>query len=204
MRARGTPTLIAGLVAAAMLPILALAFRLPLWLAAAIAIGVFFGVQALMARGEGGGDDGAEPLDEAQMATADALLAEGRDALERLRTAGRSLRDKPMRAEVERLSLTADRILRDVRADPSKAMSVRRLMTFYLPNAASLAEGWRALEGRALPSSERERQTRETMTALNEAFDRFGDQLVQPQVQTLDLDLKVLNDALKTDLERLP
>ena len=38
-------------------------------------------------------------------------------------------------------------------------MAVRRLLTFYLPNAASLAEGWVTLEGSAVPSPERMAQT---------------------------------------------
>jgi len=79
---------------------------------------------------------------------------------------------------------------------------VRRLLSFYLPNAASLAEGWRALETRITPSDDRMNQTRETVKALGDAFDRFADQASEPQLKTLDLDLKVLNDALKSDLER--
>jgi hypothetical protein len=82
-------------------------------------------------------------------------------------------------------------------------MAVRRLLNFYLPNAASVAEGWRALENKSEPSPERVRETRETMAQLNDAFTRFADDLHEPQMQTLDLDLKVLNDALKQDLERV-
>jgi hypothetical protein len=203
MRGDGTSTLIAGIIAALVLPLLALGLRLPLFVSVGLTIGLFFALQGLFAPKPPRAAQ-AEPLDEARQQTADALIGEGRAALDRLRRAGRALQDKRMRADVERLSATADRVLRDVEADPGKAMSVRRLMTFYLPNAASLTEGWRALEGRALPSPERERQTRETVAHLNEAFDRFADALVQPQVQTLDLDLKVLNDALKTDLDQLP
>ena len=76
------------------------------------------------------------------------------------------------------------------------------MLTFYLPNAASLAEGWRTLETRSSPSPERIAQTRETMQALGDAFGKFADQAVAPQLQALDLDLKVLNDALKADLEK--
>ena len=42
---------------------------------------------------------------------------------------------------------------------------------------------------------------RETMAGLNDAFTRFADELHEPQLQTLDLDLKVLNDALRHDLQ---
>jgi len=47
-------------------------------------------------------------------------------------------------------------------------------------------------------------QTGPTLRALNEAFSRFSDDLMEPQMQTLDIDLKVVNDALKSDLDALP
>jgi len=65
-----------------------------------------------------------------------------------------------------------------------------------------VADGWRALENKHTPAPEIELQTRETMAALNDAFGRFADEAHEPQLQTLDLDLKVLKDALKADLER--
>ena len=134
---------------------------------------------------------------------AQALIAEGAAALERLRRAGAKVADPEMRTTVDQLCVTSTRILDDIRQEPSRAMPMRRVLCFYLPNAASLAEGWRALETRRAPSPERMAQTKETMRALIVAFDRFHDELAQPQMQVLDLDLKVLNDALKHDLERL-
>jgi hypothetical protein len=141
----------------------------------------------------------APPADD----TAQALITEGAAALNRLHKAGAKVSDPEMQAAVGKLCSTATRILEDIRQDPSRAMPMRRVLCFYLPNAASLAEGWRALETRRTPSPERMAQTRDTMRSLTEAFDRFHDELVQPQMQVLDLDLKVLNDALKHDLERL-
>jgi hypothetical protein len=203
-RNRGSPTLWAGIITAILLPVMVFEWRIPPWVAIALSIGAFFWIQSWFTpKGPRLAPD-AEPLDEARQDTADALLAEGRAALSRLQAACRGLKDPHMKAETKRLAGTAERILADVHADPGKAMAVRRLMTFYLPNAASVVEGWRALEGRSLPAPERIEQTRETMTQLNEAFDRFSHQLVAPRVQTLELDLKVLNDALKTDLDRLP
>jgi hypothetical protein len=60
-----------------------------------------------------------------------------------------------------------------------------------------------ALENKSEPSPDRVQQTRETMAQLNDAFTRFADELHEPQLQTLDLDLKVLNDALRHDLEQV-
>jgi len=134
-------------------------------------------------------------------ATARDLLLEGDRALQRLREVPRTIRDQLMREEIRLLVMKAERVMREVQGDPDKVMAVRRMLTFYLPNAASVAEGWRALENRSEPPAERVQQTRETMAQLNDAFSRFADELHEPQLQTLELDLKVLNDALKQDLQ---
>ena len=199
---RDTPILISGVAAAVALPVLALGLGLPLWLSAVIAAAVFAGAWLLLRSGGGAGagltDDA---LMDARYDTARDLLADGSGAQERLLKAVRAVKDAPMRAEIQNLADTGARVIKEVRADPDRAMPVRRLLTFYLPNAASLAEGWIALESRTHPSPERMEQTRSTMKSLGDAFAKFADDVAEPQLQALDLDLKVLNDALKSDLE---
>jgi 5-bromo-4-chloroindolyl phosphate hydrolysis protein len=141
-------------------------------------------------------------LGQSKYKTARALLNEGMAALARLRRVGRSVRDRSMRREIKELYKTAKRAIDHVRADPDKAMPARRLFTFYLPNAASVAEGWVSLEQQASPSMDRARQTRITVRDLNSAFAKFADDLAEPQLQGLDVDLKLLNEAMKRDLEK--
>ena len=198
---RGTSILVAGLGAALALPLLGLGLKLPIWLAAVIAAGVFAGLWLVLKPGGAGQGFSDEAVLDARSDTARDLLADGAAAAARLQKAARAIKDGPMRTEVDKLTATADRVLKEVRGDPDRAMAVRRLLTFYIPNAASLAEGWLALESRTSPSPQRVDQTRKTMQALSQAFDKFADDVAEPQLQTLDLDLKVLNDALKSDLE---
>lgn len=189
----------------------------PLWIAILACIGAYYVVDAMFRPRPGKVSaqpaSPSKPLPQSVEAplvahpeaddTAQQLIGEGAAALNRLRRAGLQVADPEMRNTVERLCATSTRILDDIRADPSRAMPMRRVLCFYMPNAASLAEGWRALEQRRTPAPDRMAQTRDTMRSLIEAFDRFHDELVQPQMQALDLDLKVLNDALKHDLARL-
>lgn len=196
--------LIGGCVAALALPLLALGLNLPLWLSAlvavAIGVGVWLVAPGLLGGAKGGLED--EAVLEARSEAVRELLRDGQAALDRLRAAARLVKDGDMKGGLNTLAASADRVLAQVRSDPDRAMAVRRLMSFYLPNAASLAEGWRSLEDRSAPSDARMAQTRDTVKALNQAFTRFEDQAAEPQLKTLDLDLKVLNDALKSDLER--
>ncbi|HWW24753.1 MAG TPA: hypothetical protein VNZ85_02535 [Caulobacter sp.] len=47
-------------------------------------------------------------------------------------------------------------------------------------------------------------QTREVMGGLSQAFAKYADDVAEPELQTLDLDLRVLKDALKADLSNTP
>lgn len=202
---RGTSTLLAAVAAALTLPLLALGLNLPWWLALLVAVAVFGGVWLMLkpAGGLGVGLSDASLL-EARSDTAQGLLREAADAIERLRKVRREIKDAPMRTEIARLLEVGDKVVREVREDPNRAMAVRRLLTFYLPNAASVADGWRTLETRATPSAERMTQTREVMGGLSQAFAKYADDVAEPELQTLDLDLKVLKDALKADLSNTP
>jgi hypothetical protein len=188
--------------AAVAFPALALGVGLPLWLAGVISLGVFVGLVLVLKPGGGLGPGlSDEAALEARSETARGLISDGSTALVRLEHSLKAIRDKPMQAEVQKLAAIGEKVLKDVRTSPDRAMAARRLLTFYLPNAANLAEGWQALEQRVTPSPDRAAQTRATMKSLGEAFARFADDVNEPQLQSLDLDLKVLNDALKSDLE---
>jgi 5-bromo-4-chloroindolyl phosphate hydrolysis protein len=141
-------------------------------------------------------------LNDARAQTGRSLLPDAIDALDRMKQAMARIRDPAVRGQVADLITTGRKVVDQVRADPGRAMAVRRLLTFYLPNAASLTEGWVTLEGRALPSPERMSQTGQTLRALNQAFAKFADDMAEPELQSLDVDLKVVNDALKSDLEK--
>jgi 5-bromo-4-chloroindolyl phosphate hydrolysis protein len=198
---RGGAILTAGCIAALVLPVAALALNLPYWMAAVLALAFFTGVYLVARRPRPGEALDADAIETARSGTARALAAEAAAAVDRLRRAVGQIRDPAMRDEIAGLAKTGEAVVKAVRADPAKAMAVRRLLTFYLPNAASLAEGWLSLEQRRTPAADRAEQTRQTMRGLNEAFSRFADDLSTPAMETLDLDLKVLNDALKADLE---
>jgi 5-bromo-4-chloroindolyl phosphate hydrolysis protein len=202
---RGTATLLAAVAAALTLPLLALGLHLPWWLALVVAAAVFGGAWLLLkpAGGLGFGLSDTSIL-EARSDTAQGLLREAANAIERLRKARREIKDAPMRTEIANLLEVGDKVMREVREDPNRAMAVRRLLTFYLPNAASVADGWCTLEARATPSPERMTQTREVMGGLSQAFAKYADDVAEPELQTLDLDLKVLKDALKADLSNTP
>ncbi|MBV9993326.1 MAG: 5-bromo-4-chloroindolyl phosphate hydrolysis family protein [Alphaproteobacteria bacterium] len=198
---RESATLIAGLAAAVAFPALALGLSLPLWLSAVVTAGVFAGLWYLLRSGGRAGVDDEALLD-ARAETARGLIDDASDALARLKQVAPKIQDQTMRGEVQALAKTTDGVIADVRANPDRAMSVRRMFTFYLPNALGVAEGWQTLERHANPSPVRVQQARDTMRALNETFLKFAQDADAPEMQQLDTTLKVLKDSLKSDLEK--
>ena len=198
---RGSAILVSAGAAAAALPGEAFLVHLPLWMAASLSGAVFVGVFLVLRSGAPGALD-EQTLDGARAQTGRSLIPDAAASLERMKQALTLTKDPAVRGQIGDLVRTGQKVLGEVRADPRRAMAVRRLLTFYLPNAASIAEGWVALENKATPSPERMAQTGQTLRSLNEAFTKFSDDMVEPQMQTLDLDLKVVNDALKADLEK--
>lgn len=123
---RETATLIAGLAAAAVLPLLALGLGFPLWLSAVIAAGVFAGAWYLL---RSGGHAGLEDEDllAARSETARGLIDDATTSLDRLKKVAPLIRDETMRGQVQSLAKTTDGVLADVRANTDHAMAVRRL-----------------------------------------------------------------------------
>jgi len=197
---RGNAVLVAGIAAAAVLPLLALGVGLPMLFSGGIASGVFAGLWFLLRSG------GAAPVDEdllaARFDTARGLIADGAAALEQLRKLAPATRDKAMRDDIQALVKTSQGVIDDIRENPDRAMAVRRLFTFYLPNAVAVTEGWQVLERHAKPSEARVQQTRDTMRALNDAFVKYAQDADAPEIQELDTTLKLLKDSLKSDMEK--
>ena len=196
----GTSALLAGTVAALLPPVLVVGFDQPIGLGLGLGFGLGGALFGMLGLARGRPPSALDGLPEARASTAKALIEEGQAALDELRATTRLVRDALMREELKLLVMKAERVLSEVRTEPSCAMQVRRLFTFYLPNAANVAEGWRALESKSERAPDLEVQTRDTVAALNDAFTRFADEMHEPKMQALDLDLKVLNSALKEDL----
>src|SRR5262249_25284992 len=164
---RGTSTLIAGFAGALAFPLLVFGLHLPLWLGLIVALGVFGGL--ILALRPSGFGLHVDAMVEAQADTGRGLLSDGTQALDRIKRVAPRLADPAMQSEVQSLAKTSDQILAHVGNDATRAMAVRRYLTFYLPNAASIAEGWQTLEANAGSPPERKQQAREVMKALNDA-----------------------------------
>jgi hypothetical protein len=139
-----------------------------------------------------------------QRTVADTVLGEAHRDLIRLRDAGRAILDAEGRGAIGRMGRTAHEVIREVEAEPNKLAAAQRLLTYYLPRAVSVAEGIGVLERRRVPDPERLTQALGMLVKLESAFTHYADELASEDVSELDVDIRLLEQALRQDIGAVP
>ncbi|QPC93604.1 5-bromo-4-chloroindolyl phosphate hydrolysis family protein [Mesorhizobium sp. INR15] len=192
----------AGIVSAALLIGLNFLTHFPFLVSAIIAALVFAGLVFVLAPRQlfEGLDLGS--VGGSRVAFARELLAQAQPAAERLAATARSIPDKDMAAKVKNLSDIAADVISRVEAKPESASSVRRFLTYYVPQAAEVAEGYAALANRRAPNQARLASIGSVVTKLQDAFVHYADSLADSELGTLDVDLRLIQESLKEDIGR--
>ncbi|WP_137929848.1 5-bromo-4-chloroindolyl phosphate hydrolysis family protein [Mesorhizobium comanense] len=192
----------AGLVSAALLIGLSFLTHFPFLVSAIIAALVFAGLVFVLAPRQlfEGLDLGS--ISGSRVAFARELLAQAQPAADRLAAAARGISDKDMAAKVKNLSDIAADVIARVEAKPETAPSVRRFLTYYVPQAAEVAEGYATLANRRAPSQARLANVGSVIAKLQDAFVHYADSLADTELGTLDVDLRLIQESLKEDIGR--
>lgn len=202
-RDTGMNWLAGGAAAAILVPGLALGLGLPFWLALVVSGGACAGiVLALAPKARFEGLEG-RGIARSKIELASELIEAAEPEVERLTAVAKTIRSRPVADRVEHLGRVADSILRAVETDPLKVDRVRRFITYYLPRAGEMAESYQLLETRPTPDTQRLASTGAIIDRLAVAFTRYADHIVDADLDTLDIELKLLQSALDDDLDRL-
>jgi hypothetical protein len=130
----------------------------------------------------------------------DAALAEAEPALHRV---DRFISDMPrnlVRDHFSKLSETAHKIIGEVKSEPQLLLTVQRLLTYYLPRAAELADNYRDLRAKGIDDSPRLQAIEEVLAKMVAAFDHYAERMVDEDMRALDADIRLVNDALREDV----
>jgi 5-bromo-4-chloroindolyl phosphate hydrolysis protein len=193
--------IIAGIAAAVLLPLLTV-IGLPFVVAATVAVVAFIGlVFFLRPRALFEGLD-VNALGRDKVAFATDLLKEAGPAADRLSAAAIGITDKTIKERVRHLEQIAREVFGKVEANPGSAAGIRRFLSYYLPRAAEVSEGFAALEDKRAPDQKRLGEVGEVIGKLEDAFVHYADSLVDNELGSLDIDLKLIQQSLKEDLGR--
>lgn len=107
----------------------------------------------------------------------------------------------PVAETLVQLHAHATSILEGVTASPEKLSPVLRFFTYYLPSTADLAMDRVKLATHAGP--ERLEEIDHTLARLVDAFKGFKEAVLSPDLESVDLDIELLDEAINADFESL-
>jgi 5-bromo-4-chloroindolyl phosphate hydrolysis protein len=192
--------LVAGLVAALLVPGLSFLAHIPFLVSVLIAAPVFAGLVILLAPKKLFEGIDVNAVGSGRVAFARELLSAAAPSAERLKTAATEIRDKEVGPRVKHLAEIATDVFAKVEANPESASSVRRFLSYYLPRATEVAEGFATIEGKRSPDTARLQEVRTVIVKLEEAFVHYSDSLVDDELGSLDTDLRLIQASIKEDL----
>lgn len=130
------------------------------------------------------------------------VIEEGKSYVRLIRQCNDEIPGEEMSDKLDRLELLVTRIFDQVEKEPELASELRKMLSFYLPTTKKLLEAYRDLDSQKLDLSNIEQTKREIETAvdnINEAFEKFLDELFREKAWDIQSDISALHTILKQD-----
>lgn len=130
------------------------------------------------------------------------VIEEGKGYVRLIRQCNDEIPGEEMSDKLDRLELLVTRIFDQVEKEPELASELRKMLSFYLPTTKKLLEAYRDLDRQQLDLSNIEQTKREIETAvdnINEAFEKFLDELFREKAWDIQSDISALHTILKQD-----
>lgn len=192
--------LIAGVAAALAIPVLVFGLALPLALALGLGALGFVGLVFVLAPRRVFEGIDVSRVARGRLDLARQVLTDAEPRISRLDEAAGTIRSAVVKAQVGRLAKIARAIIAGVEQDANRLGSVQRFLTYYLPAASDVAQGYGVLERRRQPAPARLAQAEAVIAKLEDAFSHYADSLLDADLEGLDVELRLVESALKDDL----
>lgn len=130
------------------------------------------------------------------------VIEEGKSYVRLIRQCNDEIPGEEMSDKLDRLELLVTRIFEQVEKEPELAPELRKMLSFYLPTTKKLLEAYRDLDRQQLDLSNVEQTKREIENAvdnINEAFEKFLDELFREKAWDIQSDISALHTILKQD-----
>src|SRR5690349_8730960 len=134
----------AGAAAAVILPGLVFGLGAPLWAGLVSAAAAFGGLLLVTPSGRTAEDSGG------RAAIVRAAVAEAEPALDTLESAAKRIRETTVARRAAAIAQAGHACIAELEAAPESLGAVQRLLTYYIPRAAELADGYADMEARGL------------------------------------------------------
>jgi 5-bromo-4-chloroindolyl phosphate hydrolysis protein len=128
------------------------------------------------------------------------VLGEAATSLRALDAIMPKLRHPDSVSSVARIVAVGNRIMQNVAASPEKLAIAQRVFTYYCPETVKVADALAKLEHDANPDVERITGTQTVLKKLEVLFERTELELKADEGKELDIDLKLLDQSIESDL----
>ena len=143
-----------------------------------------------------------KPEDAKLPADARKIVEEGLLYMGRIREANRAIGDVEISDELSHLEITMNRIIEQIRKDPSSAPNLRRLMVYYLPTTMKLLQAYIELDRQPMAGENiisTKQEIREALGTINIAFENLLDSLFQDMAWDISSDISVMKTMMAQD-----
>lgn len=130
------------------------------------------------------------------------VVEEGQNYIRLIRKCNDEIPGEEMSDKLDHLELLVTRIFDQVEKEPELAPELRKMLSYYLPTTQKLLEVYRDLDRQQIESGNIAKTKKEIESAvdtINEAFEKFLDDLFRDTAWDIQSDISVLNTMLKQD-----
>ncbi len=130
------------------------------------------------------------------------VIEEGQNYIRMIRKCNDEIPGEEMSDKLDHLELLVTRIFGQVEKEPELAPELRKMLSYYLPTTQKLLEVYRDLDRQQIESgniAKTKKEIESTVDTINEAFEKFLDDLFRDTAWDIQSDISVLNTMLKQD-----
>lgn len=130
------------------------------------------------------------------------MLAEGQNYIRMIRLCNDEIPGEEMSGKLDKLELLVTRIFDRVKKEPELASDLHKMLNYYLPTTQKLLEAYRDLDKQNLELeniSRTKKEIEDTIDTINQAFEKFLDELFREKAWDIQTDISVLHTMLKQD-----
>ena len=132
----------------------------------------------------------------------DKMLEEGKNYIRMIRLCNDEIPGEEMSGKLDKLELLVTRIFDRVEKEPELAPDLHKMLNYYLPTTQKLLEAYRDLDKQNLELSNissTKKEIEATVDTINQAFEKFLDELFREKAWDIQTDISVLHTMLKQD-----
>ena len=130
------------------------------------------------------------------------IIKEGSEYIKTIHALNEDIPGVEMSEKLYRLESTMDRIIEQVRREPSSASELRRLMSYYLPTTVKLLTAYKELDKQTTGGdniTNTKKEIEDALDTINDAFENLLDSMFQDIAWDVSSDISVMQTMFAQD-----